>query len=104
MLYFAGCAALLSQITTAYSTAEGARFKISVGFNTTGYNPDGVTLIPTDGGSGVLPEMAPGLAPAPAPSGPLQLAEMEVLLSISSTQFLVPLNSSLDYSYLDLPA
>jgi len=92
---------LLSSITTAYPDAQGARFKITLGFNTTGYNPDGVVLIPTLGGSGAVPEPAPGLAPAPAPTGPLQLTEMEVLFSVSSTQFLVPINSTLDYSYLN---
>ncbi|KAL0025951.1 hypothetical protein WJX77_006909 [Trebouxia sp. C0004] len=96
-----GCEALLSSITTAYPDAQGARFKITLGFNTTGYNPEGVVLIPTLGGSGAVPEPAPGLAPAPAPSGPLQLTEMEVLFSVSSTQFLVPINSTLDYSYLN---
>ncbi|KAL0025429.1 hypothetical protein WJX79_010055 [Trebouxia sp. C0005] len=50
---------------------------------------------------GAVLEAAPGLAPAPAPIRPLQLTEMEVLFSVSSTQFLVPINSTLDYSYLN---
>ena len=101
---FAGCEALLSQILTAHTNAQGSRFKVTIGFNTTSYDPAGVLLIPTPQGSGTLPQLAPGLAPAPAPTGPLQLPYMEVLLSVESTQFLVPFNSSLDYSYLDLPA
>ncbi|KAA6418207.1 MAG: hypothetical protein FRX49_11865 [Trebouxia sp. A1-2] len=96
-----GCEALLSSITTAFPDAQGARFKITLGFNTTGYNLEGAVLIPTPGGSGAVLEAAPGLAPAPAPIRPLQLTEMEVLFSVSSTQFLVPINSTLDYSYLN---
>lgn len=62
-------------------------------------------LLPTLGGSGDLPALTPAGSPAsaPGPAGPLQLPEMEVLFEIQSRQFLVPMNSSLDYSYFDAP-
>lgn len=106
-LFSAGCQPLLSQIGTAYPTAEGARFKVTLGFNTSALNNTqaGAVLVPTDRGSGAPPGTAPGLAPtpAPAPGGPLELPELEVLFSVASTQFLVPMNSTLDYSYFDAP-
>ena len=78
---------------------------MTLGFNTSSLNDtqDGVGLIPTDGGSGAAPELAPGLAPASAPAGPLELPQLEVLFSVASTQFLIPINSTLDYSYFDAP-
>ncbi|KAL0047042.1 hypothetical protein WJX82_004893 [Trebouxia sp. C0006] len=85
----------------ADSSVSVDQFRPVCSDTTIGYNPDGVVLTPTPGGSGAGPEPAPGLAPAPAPAGPLQLPEMEVLFSVSSTQFLVPINSTLDYSYLN---
>ena len=63
----------------------------------------GAVLIPTDQGSGASPQLAPGLASPPAPVGPLELSKLEVLFSLQSTQFLVPINSTLDYSYFDAP-
>lgn len=58
-------------------------------------------MLPTLAGNGDVVNLAPGAAPLPSEA--LRLHAMEVLFEIQSRQFLVPMNTTLDYSYFDAP-
>lgn len=95
-MWLADCSTVTNSINSAFSDAQGARFKLTIGFNTSG-----ALLLPTLGGNGDVLNLAPGAAPTLA--GAPHLHAMEVLFEIQSRQFLVPMNTSLDYSYFDAP-